>query len=234
MTLDDKIQAELLNYAHKYENFRGMSREFINNADPDILKNYSMILANGNEQVAGQLYQATLGTPGHAIVDAMRNSSAGNYKSLGDFVKSNYDALVDNSDEGTLVRMARGLAGKYIADEKIDEAMKDKDGNVLREAFQGVFKGDKDMLNFINVLGSFDSLSLLVPIYQVLEQQEFLNNYQTEDGKGLDANKLRTYLKDKKDDKMYSEVGRGYFMAYQAKAAEKAKKEAEEKKKPKK
>ena len=230
MALDDKIQAELLNYAHRYENFKGMSKKFVREADPSILKNYSMILAGGNEEAANINYQAMLRTPGHAIVDAMRNSTIGNYKSLGDFVKSNYDALVDNSDEGTLVRMARGLAGKYIADEKIDEAMEDKDGNVLREAFQGVFKGDKDMLNFINVLGSFDSLSLLVPIYHALEQQEFIKNYLTEDRKGLDEDKLKAYLIDKKDDKMYSEIGRGYFMAYQAKAAEKAKKESEEKK----
>jgi len=230
MALDDKIQAELLNYAHRYENFRGMSREFVSKADPNILKNYSMILANGNEQIAGQLYQATLGTPGHAIVDAMRNSTVGNYKSLGEFVKSNYDALVDNSDDGILVQMARGLAGKYLVDEKIDEAMKDKNGDVLREAFQGAFKGDSDMLNFVNVLRNFDSLSLLAPIYHAFEHQEFIKSYLTEDGKGLDADKLKTYLRDKKNDKMYSEVGRGYFRAYQAKAMEKARKEAEEKK----
>jgi hypothetical protein len=230
-SLDMAIEREIFNHAGRYEGLSSMSREFAKNSDPDILKKYAGMMGY-DETSAEAFYEAALRTPPQALVHAMRDSSKQRYKSLGEIVKANYDALVKTLDDGGLVGMARGVSGMLKSREEIETALKEKDSEKLRKAYLGTFT-EPETASFVKVIGS-EALNLLAGSYMQLSESIFLSQF-AEEGK-IDSVKIRDYLMKNKDDKVYAEAGRGLydFRTQQIEAAEKAKKKAEQesKKKP--
>ncbi len=230
MALEDIIKYEkaIIDHAGHYDAFRDLSRDFASKADPQLLKNYTSLL--GYDDASRQaFYQAAQTTPTHALVEAMQNSSKQRYKSLGETVKTNYDELVGNLDESGLIGMAHGTSGVLKAHELIQEALNSKDANTLKKAYLEAFKGQPDLLEFVKVLRSQESLSILAGVYLANSEHQLMQQFSSEDGKSLDKEKLKKYLMANKKDELYADAGRGLYMV-RAQEAAKAKKEAESKK----
>ena len=167
--------------------------------DLENLKAYANLMGF-DETSVNDYFEALCRTTPQQLQRMAKKVSQERYKNLGDLVKQNYSFLVEKSDQETLLAMARGASGLLKTMEEFREAIETKDYEKMREKYLNTWKNQNEIKAFVEKASS-DSITYLATSYLRFAEGSFVSQFTTEEGKGLDVEKIRKYLQEKGNDK---------------------------------